>query len=788
MISNFLKTALRNVWKMRGYSFLNIFGLAIGITAASLIFLWVENQLNFNDNFENKKDIYLVKSKHIYNGSTYVMDATSGLLGPVLSEEIPGIKHVSRVSWETQLSFANDDNILYQKGLYADKPIADILSLNFSYGDPKHAFDDLNNIILTESSAEKLFGSTQILGKSIKINNDETYIVSGVIKDLPKNCDYTFEWLIPFKKYETTNDWLKSWNNNGVKTLLQIEPNANVHAINIKIEDIVKHKSNGNITHIKNFIYPMERWVTYNSFDSSGNEIEGGIKNIRLFTIIAWIVIFIACINFTNLATARSQKRAKEVGMRKVIGATRKSLIFQFLSESLLLTIFSTLLSLLLLYLLINPFNQLIEQELSVDTLKPTHLLFIVFIIFTCSILAGTYPAFFLSSFKPLSTIKGGKIQTGQGNFIRKTLVIIQYTASIVLIICTVIIYKQIQFNKNKELGFEKSHVVTTPLQGSMRKRISAIKNDLKATEFIEEIGLGNSSLLSIHSNSPDFYWPNKDPNSSPLIARLNADEGLIPTMSLKLLHGRNFNPNLVNDSTSIIINETLAKLIQKDGLIAGSNISYGDVEYQVVGVVKDFFFNNVYANPEPLVIFPINEETGVLNIKTKPNVNLSETIAVINHVINKHNPGFPFEYTFLDETFNNKFKSELFVQKLASSFAVISIIISCLGLFGLAAFETEQRAKEISIRKILGASTTKLMLMLNKDFIVLVITSCLIAFPIAWYIMNLWLQNFSHHVNISWLIFAGSGITAILIAVFTISSNAIKTVLSNPTKILRDE
>ena len=788
MIKNFIKTALRNLWKTKGYSFLNIFGLAVGIAAASLIFLWVENQLSYNDNFAHKKDIYIVKSKQTYDGATYVFQSTPGPLAQSIEKEIPGIKHAVRISSNSPMLFSVGDNNIFQTGVYADGSIADVLSLEFLEGDRKTAFDQVNNIVLSETAAKKLFGNRPALGKTVKTNNNEPFIVTAVIKDLPKNSSYDFQWLIPFKKFEAGQEWLKTWGNNGLQTLVQTEKNANVDQINTLMMNFVKNKTKGEVTFSQNYLYPMERWITYNQFDNSGIEKEGGIKNIRLFTFIAWVVLLIACINFMNLATARSEKRAKEVGMRKVVGANRKSLIMQFLGESLVLAIISSLVAILLIYIFIGPFNTMIGQELQVNLLVPSHILFLLAVTLVCGLFAGSYPAFFLSAFKPLSTIKGTKQKAGNGSLIRRGLVVLQYTASVVLIICTIIIYQQIQYNKDRDLGFDKSQVLTTALQGNMAKHLPLIKNQLLATGVVQEVGVSDMSILSINSNTSGFSWDGKDPNASILIGMLRADEGLIPALDLKMFDGRNFHKNFVGDSTSVIINEAFAKLIRKDGHVAGNFISYGEEKFTITGVVKNFVYNNVYADPEPMLFLPMNKDNGIMTIKTKAGVDLTSAIQQIEKVIAKNNPGFPFDYNFLDDSFNNKFKAELFVQQLSSVFALMSIIISCLGLFGLAAYATEQRAKEISIRKVLGASVSKLIQMLNREFVILVAISCIIAFPIAWIIMNKWLTNYAHHIQISWTIFVISGLTAIIIALLTISSQAFKAAIANPTKTLRDQ
>lgn len=788
MIKNFIKATFRNLWKTKSYSFLNIFGLAIGIAAAALIFLWVENEVNYNKHFTHIDELYIVKSKQTYDGSTFVFEATPGPLAKIVEKEIPGIKYAVRLGWNTPLLFSNGDHNLYLNGYHAEPEILDLLSINFLQGNPDEALKDPNNIILSEEGAKLLFGNAPAVGKSIRISNNESYIVSGVVKDLPNNSSLKFNWIIPFKKYETGLDWLKEWGNNGIMTLIQIDKNANIDQINAKLQDFVKNKTNGEVTFSKNFLYPMNRWRMYNVFDQNGNEQEGKIKNVKLFSIVAGIVLLIACINFMNLATARSEKRAKEVGMRKVVGATKNSLMLQFLGESLIFAFISAVLAILFIYISIGPFNSMINQKLEVDLLSKNHLLFLFTVVLSCGLFAGSYPAFYLSAFNPISTLKGHKQKTGASIFIRKGLVVLQYTASIVLIISTVIIYQQINHAKGRDLGYNRSQIITTSLQGDIAKHIDLIKDELKATGNIEHVGISDMSVLNISNNSSGFEWEGKDPKSSILINMLRTDDEFIPSMDMKMLDGRNFNPHYLGDSTSVMVNETFAKMIKKDGLVAGSMISYGSESYRIVGVVKNFLYNSVYESPMPLVLIPFYADNGILNIKTKAGIDLPATMLQIEKILKKHNPSYPFEYRFLDDTFNNTFQSELFIQKLASVFAILSIIISCLGLFGLSAFATAQRSKEIGIRKVLGASVTRLLHMLNREFILLIILSCLIAFPIAWYMMHQWLGNYSYRIEISWLVFIISGALALIIALMTISTQALRAALSNPTNSLRNE
>lgn len=789
MLKNYLKTTFRSLWKTRGYSFLNIFGLAVGITAASLIFLWVEDEMSYDNHFPHKENIYITKSKQTFDGVSHVFESLPAPFAPAAKAEVPGIRYAARVNWPSRLLFAkDDDDNIYQTGFYVDPDFVDIFSLEFVAGQKAIALSNINDIVITQSTAERLFGKESALGKSIRINNEEDYTVSGVVKDLPHNSSYTFDWLISFKNYERGKDWMQYWGNNSFMTFMQLEPTANLVDVNKQLYDFAKIKSGNENLVSRNFLYPMERWRLYNSFDQDGNEQEGRIKYVRLFSIIAWVVLIIACINFMNLATARSEKRAKEVGMRKVVGATKTALIRQFLGESVILAALSAVFAIGLTYLSIGAFNNLVEKELAVAVFKPQHLAFLAGIVFICGLISGSYPAFYLSSFNPITTLKGAKQKAGVAGFIRRGLVVLQYAASITLIVCTVIIFQQIQHIKERDMGFDRSQVLTTPLRGNMYKHIDVIRDQLIATGSVEHVGLSNMNVLNIGSNTWGVDWDGKDPNSQVLIGLLQTDADFIPAMGMQLVDGRNFRPRMLGDSSSVVINEAFAKLIQPDGMVAGQTLRWGETPYTIVGVVRDFVYNNVYAAAEPVFFYPFTSENGTVNIKTKAGVDLTKTVAQIEQIIKTNNPGYPFEYNFLDDLFDNKFKSESLIQKLAGVFAVLSVIISCLGLFGLASFTAERRTKEMGIRKVLGASVSSLVRLLNREFVLLVLISCAIAFPVAWWIMSGWLDNYQYHTTLHWWVFALAGGGALLIALLTVSSQAIKAALANPVESLRDE
>lgn len=728
------------------------------------------------------------KSRQTHDGGTYVFEANPGPLAPAIKAELPGIKYAARVNWPMPLLFNVGEKNLYQTGFYADPDFLDIFSLEFIEGSRGSAMNNLNDIVLTQNAAERLFGNEKAIGKQVRINNEEGYTVAGVVADLPKNSSVQFDWIIPFKKLESQSEGrIENWGNNSFLTYVQLESSADLANVNKQLYDFAERKE-GNGLFYKNFLYPMERWRLYNSFDRDGNEQEGRIKFVRLFSIIAWVVLLIACINFMNLATARSEKRAKEVGMRKVVGARKGSLIGQFLGESLILATLSALLAIGLIFISIGPFNSLVEKELTVGLFEPMHLAFLACVVVMCGLISGSYPAFYLSSFNPIATLKGAKQKAGVAGFIRRGLVIIQYAASITLIVCTVVIFQQIQHVKGRDLGFEHSQVMTTPLRGKMLEHIDVIKEKLIATGGVETAGLSNMSVLNIGSNTWGINWESKDPDQQILIGILHTDADFIPAMGMQLIDGRNFRPHMLGDSSSIIINEAFAKLIQPDGQVAGQTVRWGEDPYTIVGVVKDFVYNNVYKPAEPVLFYPFSTKSGILNIKTKAGIDLPKTVSQIGEILKETNPGYPFEYEFLDNVFSEKFKSEMLIQRLAGVFAVLSIIISCLGLFGLAAFTAERRTKEMGIRKVLGASIASLIGLLNREFAVLVLLSCAVAFPVAWWIMNDWLSNYQYHTDLNWWIFALAGGGALLIALLTVSSQAVKAALTNPTRSLRSE
>jgi len=785
MIRNYLKTTFRNLWKNKGFTFLNIFGLGIGIACASLIFLWVEDEINFNNYFSNKENLYKIKDSQTYDGTTFTFDATPGPLAAGIKTEIPGIKNTARASWGNQSLFSLGDKNIYERGMYVDSSFLKMFQLQFVQGNASKAFEQLQSLVITEKMAHKFFGNDNAIGKSLRVDNNTSSIVTGVISDLPESVSFQFDWLAPFKIFENQNNWLQSWRNNGVLTYVELQPGADPKAINRKLYNYVQSKAED--AEAKMSVYPMSRWRLYDSW-KDGKEVPGRIKYVNLFSLIAWIILLIACINFMNLSTARSEKRAREVGVRKVLGAGKSKLVGQFIGESIILALISAVVAICATYVVLPAFNTLVEKQLSIRLFQPLHISALLAISLICGLVAGSYPAFYLSSFNPVAVLKGNRLKTnGSAGFIRKGLVVVQFTISIILIISTIIIYQQINHAKNRSLGYDKENLIYLPLQGKLKEHFNAVKNDLVQTGIVKDAALSQSTILQLGSNTADFQWQGKDPDKQVLITVESVSPEYTSTMGMKLEKGRNFYSDIKSDSGNIIINQTLAKIIGGKNII-GSIITNGDNKFTVAGVIDDFVYNNLYSPSSPLILFPDTAGTNFLTIRLKKTSNIAGALVKVENVIKANNPGFPFDYKFVDDQFDQFFKTEMLIGKLASVFAILAIFISCLGLFGLAAYTAERRTREIGIRKVLGASANGLAGLLSKEFLILVLISCLLAFPIAWWMMHNWLDSYEYRVSISWPIFLVSGLLAMLIALLTVSVQAIKAALANPIQSLRSE
>ncbi|SEL50008.1 duplicated orphan permease [Aquimarina amphilecti] len=785
MIFNYIKIAFRSLLKNKGYSFLNIFGLAIGITCASLIFLWIEDEISFNDSFANQDQIYYLPTNQSYEGGWRTFYSTPGPLAQVMKDEIPGIIKATRSSSEER-TFSFGDNSINRTGRYADADFLEIFSLKFIEGTRKDAFNNPEAIVLTQETAEQLFGeSKKVLGKTIKVNNKDNYLITGVIENLPKNVTFPFDWVAPFERYRDGATWMTEYGSNFSDTFVELSPEADFSEVDKKVREILPLKNPNSNTYA--FLHTIKDWHLKSKFEE-GVKVGGKITYVRLFSLIALIILLIACINFMNLSTARSEKRANEVGVRKAIGSSRYRLIVQFITEALMMATFASVLSILLIFLILPQFNLLIEKDLTLNLLNPAHIGILFIITLICGLLAGIYPAFYLSSFKPVEVLKGIKSTSGSASFIRKGLVVGQFTISIVFIICTILVYQQIQFAKNRELGYDKDQLISMRINDEIIDKFSVIQQDLIQSGFVKNIALCNSQILSGGNNGSGFTWKGSSTDTQQvLLSFRNITQSFFDTMGMEILAGRGFSKNVDADSTNVMISQSLAKLMGSENVI-GSRISRGEDSYEIIGVVKDYLYGDMYDTSDPVLFMNNPNYARYLYIKTKARVPINQALSGIETVMKKHNPAFPFAYTFVDKEFDAKFKNEQLIGELSQLFALLAILISCLGLFGLAAYTAEQRSKEIGVRKVLGASVTGIVKLLSKDFLKLVCISILLAAPLAWLVMSNWLQEYAYRIEINWLVFVVAGFVAIIIALATVSFQAFKAAIANPVNSLKTE
>jgi len=790
MIRNFIKTMWRSLVKNRTYSFLNIGGLAIGIACASLIFLWVEDEVNFDSNNAKKDRLYIVRENQKYDTYVFTHSSTPGVMGPVMQAELPGIANTCRASEnETSLLFASGDKSVLASGKYVEPSLFSMFTLPFVQGNAGSAFSQLHSLVITEKTAIKFFGNDKnIIGKNLRVDNKQDYVVTGVLKDLPANSSLQFEWLMPFKIYYDQSPWLHSWGNNSLSTYVELKPGVSPQTLNKVLYNYIEKREPTSITHL--FLFSMNNWHLYDQFDSGKMTGGGMIENVHLFTLIAWIIIFIACINFMNLATARSEKRAREVGVRKVLGAAKKWLIIQFISEAIFLALLAAIIAMVIVALVLPGFNTLVQKQLTLGLDQPLHWIILVAITLICGLVAGSYPSLYLSSFNPVMVLKGIKLKDSWAAYVRKGLVIMQFTVSIILIISTIIVYQQIQHIKSRQLGFNKDNLVEMGLQGDMAKNFNVIKQDLLNTGYISDAALADHSIIYGGNNTSGLTWEGKPPGSQVLVSQRYVTPEYVNTTGLTILEGRNLTVADTGQPLRMLVTQSMERLLGKGSAIGKRVHGEGDTtSATVVGVVNDYVYGNMYGKPDPVMFFSSPPQNNtVMYARIKQQADIERTLASMRNILKKDNPAYPFDYRFVDDQFNQMFTSEMLVSKLSRVFASLAIIISCLGLFGLAAYTAERRIKEIGIRKVLGASVTGLAGLLSKDFLQLVLLSCVIAFPVAYWAMHDWLKKYQYRIAINWWVFIIAGVAAVVIAIVTVSFQSIKAALANPVKSLRSE
>ncbi|WP_414618067.1 ABC transporter permease [Dyadobacter sp. 32] len=798
MIRNYFKIALRNLVKNKTYSAINIGGLAAGMAIAVLIGLWIYDEFSFNKYHQRYNHIAKVMQVVTFEGKQYHGEYMPAPLGSELRTNFGGdFKYVVMSSFNSEHIVAYGEKKFTKKGNYLSPEAPEMFALKMIAGTRNGLYDPYS-IMLSQSVANVLFGTEDPVNKIVKLDNAMDLKVTGVYEDLPYNTEFRdLTFIAPWDLYVSTQNWVKEaidnaeWDNNSWQILVQINPNADFELVSKKIKDL-KLKNAPTAAFLKPviFLHPMEKWHLYSGWDSSGN-FDGRIQYVWLFGIIGVFVLLLASINFMNLSTARSEKRAKEVGIRKAVGSMRSQLVNQFLSESLVVVLLAFLLSTLLVILLLPVFNELADKKMSFPWAKPMFWVSALGFCLITGLISGSYPAFYLSSFQPVKVLKG---TIRQGRFAavpRKVLVVLQFTVSVTLIIGTTIVYRQIEHAKNRPIGYDRNGLITVNMNTpELRKQYNVLRSSLIETGAVIEMSTSSSPPTQTNSRNAGFQWEGKDPNFKENFGTIAVTHDFGKTVGWQFVEGRDFSRKFSTDSSGMVMNEAAIKYMgfKKPSDMVGKYMKWKGKTFTVVGVIKDMLMDSPFDQVLPTVFMVDYGWANVINIKLNPALPTRQSLDKVEAVFRKINPGGPFDYKFSDQEYAIKFATEERIVKLASIFAVLAIMISCLGLFGLASFTAEQRTKEIGIRKVLGASIPNLWALLSRDFVLLVIVSCLVSTPVAWYFLYGWLQKYQYRTEISWWIFAAAAGGAMVITLLTVSYQAIRVALVDPVKSLKTE
>ncbi len=785
MIKNYFKITMRRLFKNKIYSLTNILGLTVGSAAAILIFLWVLDEMSF-DRFHAKIDrIYKVMINDVYaDGRMETYEAPTVLIGEALRNDIPEIDEVAQASWGTDMLVKYGTKKIMESGLYADSTLFTIFSFPISMGNKLNPLSGINSISISEKLARKLFNDDNPIGKTMSVNLANEFIVTSVFKDVPQNSSLQFDFVISFERWEKENSWANHWRSGATQAFVTLKAKSDFISTDSKVRKLVKR--NCSDCNREAFLYPFSKLYMHGKFEN-GKNAGGRISQVILFGCIALIILIMACFNFTNLVTARASTRTREIGVRKSVGADRFSIGLQFIGESLLISFLSLFFAILLVPLFLPMLNEITGKALRIDYGNPVLVLGVIGIALLCGVLAGLYPAFYLSSLKTSTILKNNKLVL-KGGGIRKGLIVTQFAVSVALIIGSIVIYMQLGYIFKKDLGFSKENTIVVTQREGFSKNYYPFKADLQQIPTVKNVAFVGSDLFQVPITTTDPVWPGKPANSSISFKVLRCDDGFIPAMNIKLIAGRNFNNNRA-DSSNYIINEKamLAIGLTKQNVI-GAKLGMWNGKGEIIGLTDDFVNGNLHQATEPLILMFTTTNGFNYYIKTIENTNVDQTLARIEAVAKKYSPEYPFEYSFLDGDYKKEYKTESILGKLSFGFTLVAIVICCLGLFGLATFAAEQRIKEIGIRKVLGASVPDIVVLLSKDFTWLVLIAILLAIPTAYYFMNKWLQDFAYRIDISWWVFALAGVLALLIALLTVSFQAIKAAVANPVKSLKTE
>ncbi|MDJ1471795.1 ABC transporter permease [Cytophagaceae bacterium DM2B3-1] len=791
MLRNYFIITWRQLLTNKAYSFLNIAGLATGMSVALLIGLWVYHQYSYDRFLPESEQLYQVKRNFDENGdNTLTFNTTSLKLTNVLRSEVPEIEYVAESDWMGSHGLKVGETKLFKNGAVIGRDFLQMFQYPLLEGDPKTALHSAYSIVLTESTAKALFGDENAMGKIVRFDNDNDLKVTGILKDIPSNSSFQFNFLVPFDYYEQTKSWIKeartgSFGNNSFQIFVKLKKGADYDQVLAKIGPI-EHTEKDNVNAMRSTVImqPLQRWHLYSEY-INGKDSGGFIEYVRIFSVIGVLVLLIACINFINLTTARSEKRAKEVGIRKSIGSERKQLIAQFLVEAVVLTGIAFVLAFFLSWAILPAFNALTAAHIHIPFANVYFWLITIGFVCITALLAGSRPAFYLSSFQPVKVLKGAMRMGKTASLPRKVLVVAQFCCSIALITGAIVIYQQVQYAKDRPTGYDVNRLLSTSVNGDLRKNHTALKNELLQKGIIESVTTSSSPATDISWHSTPEQWPGKRAGETVELGVIITDNEYFKTMGMAIKDGRNFFS--ATDTNSVIFNETAIKRLRLENPI-GQLITFNEKQYQIAGVVKDALMMSPFTAADPTMFLCTPDVQDEMMYRLSPQIKTQDALQQLTALFTKYNPSYPYTYEFTDVTYAKKFNLEVLIGKLAGIFAGLAIFISCLGLFGLAAYMAEQRTKEVGIRKVLGASVFSLWELLSKDFLALVLIAFVIATPISWYLLNGWLSQYAYHTQISWWVFVLTGLGALGIALVTVSFQAIKAALMNPVKSLRSE
>jgi putative ABC transport system permease protein len=790
MIKNFFRIIFRNISRHKAFTLINVSGLAVGLAASLLILLWVQDELSFEKFNTNAANIYRVEEDQFYSGERYHVTVTPHPAGPVWMAKIPEIKEQTRINRLPRMLFRQDDKVFFETRIVAaDSGLLRMFTLPLLMGDPLTALNSPHSIVLTEKMALKYFGETNSIGKTLTLENRFQFTVSGIMKDLPKNSMFVFEGVIPYsflKEIGATNNY---WGNNSILTFVLLKKGADIEAVNKKLTDIVLE--NNPRTTTKFVLFPLLDIHLRSQFGFGENK--GPVIAVLIFSLIALFVLLIACINFINLSTAKASSRGKEIGIKKVAGADQISMIIQFMLESLLLVSLAMVLALILVGLSLGLFNSISGKGFDIpDLLQVKFIISFIVVGIIAGFISGIYPAFYLSSFKPVVVLKGESVSGRKNGRLRQILVVIQFTLSILIAISAIFMYLQLKFLQNKELGYDKNNLICIPMTGKMKAKYYPLRRELQKETLIQGITASTQSPVMIGSNSGGARWDGKDPEKSVLIGTNGVDYGYLKTMKMELKSGRDFSLDFTSDiardtTGNFLVNEEVERIIG-NGSAVGKNFRFMGLKGTIVGVLKNFHFKGADQPIEPMA-FALADTSylNVILVRLTPGM-IPASLKSVEKTWKDVIPEYPFQYTFIDQDYENLFRAQMRLTGLLKYFTILALVIACLGLYGLSAYSAERRTNEVGIRKVMGASSFRVMYTLSKEFLVLVLISIIIAIPVGWIIVGNLLKQFAYRIDMNILVFAGIAMGAILVAMLTVSFQAYKATGINPSEALKVE